>query len=274
MPPQEATSVPPQVALLGFLALHLLDKGIAVSTQSLVSLLAALGVSEHATRTTLSRMARRGLIVRVRRGRKVYVGVAEPFVRVLRDASARVYGPAEIDWDGTWTILRVIVPETRRKQRRTLQARLQWAGFGQVDGLWVSPFDIDVQAVLGGAESVRAFRGTSLAPTETTALLREAFDLDAIARRYAAFESTWGAHPLDTENPLATQSQLNADWFAAREADPRLPVRYLPQPWPGASATTVFTRLSDALFDAASAAAAQMESIPHTPVGGSQAAAA
>src|SRR4051794_40037867 len=65
----------PQALLLTFFGGYVLGRGVAVATGSVLEVLGSVGVSEHATRSTLSRMARRGLLSRERRGRQVYLGL-------------------------------------------------------------------------------------------------------------------------------------------------------------------------------------------------------
>ena len=57
----------PQALLLTFFGAYLLGLGVHVATSSVLEVLHRAGVSEHATRSTLSRMARRNLLRRVRR---------------------------------------------------------------------------------------------------------------------------------------------------------------------------------------------------------------
>jgi len=65
----------PQAILLTFFGGYLLGRGVHVAMSSLIEVLARVGVSEEATRSTVSRMARRDQLHRVRRGRQVYVGL-------------------------------------------------------------------------------------------------------------------------------------------------------------------------------------------------------
>lgn len=80
----------PQTLLLTFFGGHVLDRGIHVATGSVLDVLDRVGVSEHATRSTLSRMARRGLLHRVRRGRHVYVGLTDRSRAILHDGEWRI----------------------------------------------------------------------------------------------------------------------------------------------------------------------------------------
>ena len=187
----------PQALLLTFCGIHLLGRDVNVATTSVLEVLDRVGVSEHATRSTLSRMARRGLLHRVRRGRKVYLGLTSRSREILRDGEMRVWhtGAVNLHWNGTWTLLGFSLPDSWQRQRHELRSRLLWAGFGPLQGgLWISPSHVDIVAVTAGLQAsahVRAFEARALPPTEVDGLLRDAWDLDAIAERYRGFVQRW-----------------------------------------------------------------------------------
>src|SRR5690606_15301222 len=62
----------PQSVVLALLAEHLLDRKRALFAGSFIEVLRRIGIGEHATRSTLARMTRRGLLRSERRGRKTY----------------------------------------------------------------------------------------------------------------------------------------------------------------------------------------------------------
>lgn len=133
--------VRPQALLLTFCGAHM-PAGQAVYSGSLVKLLQRVGVGEHATRSTLARMCRRGLLVRHRVGKRVYFEVSARAATMLAEAAERVWreGAVNRGWDGNWTLLGFSLPESRRADRHLLRSRLTWAGFGLLQhGLWISP---------------------------------------------------------------------------------------------------------------------------------------
>src|SRR5919112_6816144 len=91
----------PQPLLLTFFGGYLLGRGLHVATSAVIDVLNRAGVSEHATRSTLSRMARRDLLRRVRRGRQVYLGLTPRSREILRDGEARMWrnGVVNTHWD-------------------------------------------------------------------------------------------------------------------------------------------------------------------------------
>ncbi|MGC9671215.1 PaaX family transcriptional regulator C-terminal domain-containing protein [Planosporangium sp. 12N6] len=241
----------PQALLLTFFGGYLLGRGVHVATSSVLGVLDRVGVSEHATRSTLSRMARRGLLRRVRHGRQVYLGLTPRSREILRDGEARIWrtGAVNTQWDGTWTLLGFSLPDSWQRQRHELRSRLLWAGFGPLQGgLWIAPSHVDVAAVGDGLEAgghLRVFAARALPPTDTDRLVRDAWDLDAIAARYRGFLERWELPARRPRLPdhLAAQLALQTDWLQVIRGDPRLPPRHLPERWPAAPAQELFRAL-------------------------------
>ena len=266
----DADAPRPQAILLTFLGGYLLGRGVHVATSSLVDVLHRAGVSEHATRSTVSRMARREQLHRVRRGRQVYVGPTPATREVLRDGDARIWRTDVVNtrWDGSWTLLSFSLPDAWQRERHLLRARLVWAGFGPLQGgLWIAPTEVDVRALgegLGLDGRLRAFDARAVAPTDVDALVRDAWDLPALAGRYAAFRDRWAdpATRPDLPDPLAAQLLLQTDWLQAVRRDPRLPRRHLPPDWPAEPAHAVFRELYGAYEPGARARAADLDVIP------------
>ncbi|WP_308283137.1 PaaX family transcriptional regulator [Pseudonocardia nigra] len=241
----------PQALLLTFFGGYLLGRGVHVATSSVLDVLRRAGVSEHATRSTLSRMARRDLLHRARRGRQVYLGLTWRSREVLRDGEARVWrvGAVNTSWDGTWTLLGFSLPEHWQRQRHALRSRLLWAGFGPLQGgLWIAPSTVDVGRLgddLEAAGHLKVFAARALPPTDVDGLVRDAWDLDALAARYRGFLDRWerSARRPHLPDGLARQLVLQTDWLEVIRRDPRLPVRHLPSDWPAEQAQQLFRAL-------------------------------
>ncbi|WP_199431467.1 PaaX family transcriptional regulator [Qaidamihabitans albus] len=236
----------PQGILLNFFAAHLLGRAEAVYSGSLIEVLARVGVGEHAARSTLSRMTRRGLLARHRRGKRVYLGLTDYTSKVLEEGSRRVRHAVNRDWDGHWTMLGFSLPETRRADRHLLRSRLAWAGFGPLQsGLWISPRSIEVEELLEGldvADHVKAFRASTLRPTDIQEMIADAWDLDELAQGYRGFLRRWDVpDPLAaTDDVLAGQLLMHTEWTLLLRKDPGLPLAHLPADWPAVRAEHVF----------------------------------
>lgn len=242
----------PQALLLNFFAAHLLGRAEAVYSASLIDVLAKVGVGEHAARSTLSRMTRRGLLERHRSGKRVYLGLTDHTVGVLQEGGHRVRHAVNREWDGNWTLLGFSLPETRRADRHLLRSRLAWAGFGPLqNGLWISSREVDLDQLLEGldvADHVRAFRATTLHPTNIQEMIAETWDLEELAEGYRGFLRRWDiADPLDsTGDVLPRQLLMHTEWTLLLRKDPALPVEHLPSDWPAVRAEHVFLRMRSA----------------------------
>lgn len=261
-------SVRPQSLMLTLLGAHVLGRDVAVFTGSYIAALARVGVSEQATRSTLARMARRGLLERHRRGRRVYYGLTPRSTAILEEGRTRLREGIERTWDGTWTVLGFSLPQAWRRQRHALRSRLAWAGFGCLQsGLWVAPGEVDVPSVVGDFDllpHVRVFSARVAEPTRDAQIVREVYDLDELARRYRAFLERWESRASRrAADAFAEHLLLATDWLLVVRLDPRLPLSLLPRDWPARRAQSVFRRRERALAAEAAAIARELlEAIP------------
>lgn len=265
----EQGSVPsarPQSLMLSFLGIYVLGRGTAVYSGSVIDAFERTGVSEEAVRSTLTRMVKRGLLVRHRRGRKVYFALTERAVHVLEDGYRRVWetGAVNRDWNGSWTLVGFSLPDSRRSERHDLRSKLVWAGFGPLQsGLWIAAGDVDVVEIvesLGLEDSVTVLTAQATKPTESADLVSKAFDAAAIAARYRTFLNRWDRHRPVPEAPddLARQLLLHTDWLQLVRQDPHLPAEHLPTDWPAIRAEKLFRTLAARYEPAAAELAASV----------------
>jgi phenylacetic acid degradation operon negative regulatory protein len=241
-----------QSLMLSFLGIYVLGRNAAVYSGSVIDVFARAGVSQDAVRSTLTRMAGRGLLERHRRGRKVYFGLSNRATEVLADGARRVWqtGAVNRDWDGTWTLVAFSLPDSRRDERHDLRSQLIWNGFGLLqNGLWIAPGPKDAAAIaegLGLVDNVTVFTARHAKPTESADLVRRAFDVAAIADRYREFLARWDvpAPVSDLPDDLARQLVLHTDWLRLVRQDPHLPAEHLAVDWPAIRAETVFRHLA------------------------------
>ncbi|MFV2194945.1 PaaX family transcriptional regulator C-terminal domain-containing protein [Nocardiopsis sp. LOL_012] len=264
----------PQSLMLSFLGNIVLGRDIGVFSGSFIDVLARVGVSEHAARSTLSRMARRGHFHRERRGRRVYYGLTRGYADVLADGERRIWstGVVNTDTESPWTLLAFSFPEGRQRDRHDLRTRLAWAGFGPLqNGLWIAPSQMDARHIVEGSgigDNVRVFHARPVAPTEVERLIADAYDLDDLAARYRGFLERW-----DTPDPLpgavddlARLLHLMSDWLQTIRSDPRIPLAYLPGDWPAVRAQKLVHELHGAYAVPARAIAERvLDTVPMPP---------
>ena len=250
----EAGAVRPQTLMLNLLGRYLLGRGVVVSAASVIEVFARAGVGEHAARSTLARMVNRGMLTRQRHGRAMYFGLTDQAEQILHDGEERIWrsGAVNADWDGSWTLLGFSLPESWQRQRHELRSQLAWAGFGPLfNGLWAAPGRVEVTGLVAsiGLESrVKAFYAEAVPGTDIAAMMKENWDLDAVAARYRGFRARWQDPDGPARrggDPLAVQLLLASDWLQVIRADPRLPRQHLPADWPAAAAESLFAEVDD-----------------------------
>ncbi|NUQ99164.1 MAG: PaaX family transcriptional regulator [Streptomyces sp.] len=249
-------SLRPQSLLLTFLGDQVLGRDVCVYSGSVIDVFARAGVGEQATRSTLTRMVKRGLLRRQREGRKMYFGLTEHSAAVLRDGEHRIWqtGAVNRHWDGTWTLLGFSLPESWQRQRHDLRSKLTWSGFGPLfSGLWIAPGEVDVAELvseLGLAAQVKFFRAHADAGMDIGAMIEETWELSELAARYEEFVrrwETWESRLPDADDALALRLRLQAEWLQVIRRDPRLPVKHLPDDWPAERAEKTFRAVHERL---------------------------
>ncbi|WP_175393666.1 PaaX family transcriptional regulator [Rhodococcus globerulus] len=247
----ESASVMPQQLMLAFLGTFVVDRDRdVIAAKIYLELFGYLGVSESATRATLNRMVRSGLLTRVQVGRTASFGISERGEKLLREGGARVTAANPFAReDSGWTLLSYTIPEARRDLRHQLRSQLLWAGFGRLrDGLWIAPGVVDTQELLSGLGTTDvasfAFAGNPLPGTSPADFVADAWDLAAIEAEHRQFIDRWTDSDAAPENPLAAHTALVADWLRLLRGDPGLPTQYLPRDWPAETSTATYAKAS------------------------------
>ncbi|MGC1565666.1 MAG: PaaX family transcriptional regulator, partial [Trebonia sp.] len=127
--------------LLTLLGEFVLPAEGAAWTSAVLAVFERLGVAEKATRQALMRTSNAGWLKPDRVGRRTRWQLTPAARRLLTDGAERIYsfGPAH-DWDGTWVLVQVRIPDSDRRARHEVRTRLAWAGYGSLGpGLWISP---------------------------------------------------------------------------------------------------------------------------------------
>jgi phenylacetic acid degradation operon negative regulatory protein len=236
----------PQSVLLAFFGDYVSGQNEAVAAASVIGVLETAGVGSYATRATLTRMVKRGLLRRIAVGRQAFFGLTDFGRRTVLTGKERAQVADVMDrrWDGRWTLVAFSLPEDSQRERHELRSRLSWAGFGMVQaGLWAAPHNVDLVDLLSDLDALRfvnAFSGEPLAPTEAARLVESSFDLATLSARYEGFLQRWEhverAGAQEVADPLTARVLLSADWLLVLRHDPRLPLEFLPDRWPGLSA--------------------------------------
>jgi len=99
-----------------------------------------LGVNDRLVRTTLFRMAGEGWMQSTRSGRKSYYQLSEDAQRQTNLAERLIYYPDLPAWDGSWTLVFLVIGEVDPEVKNEFIQELRWIGFGSVTkGVWAHP---------------------------------------------------------------------------------------------------------------------------------------
>jgi phenylacetic acid degradation operon negative regulatory protein len=123
-------------------------------------------------------------------------------------------------------------------------------------GLWIAPGIVDVAALVPDRrllDHVLVFHAQVADPADANQMVRDAYDLPAIAAGYHEFLERWDTpRPLPAApDALARLMWLLSEWLLLLRDDPRIPLRHLPDDWPAVAAEQVFQRRSAELEPAA-----------------------
>ena len=258
----------PKKLLLAFFGEHVVDQDVPpLRASALIDVLEGAGVAAPATRATLDRFVKRGLLERHKRGREIFFSLTDHGGAVLREATERVRGPHPFAPHGTgWTLVTFTVPEDQRTLRHRLRSALSWEGFAPLrDGLWLAPGEVDLAAALEPLRAdlpvaaITAFHARELPGYAMADNVRGAWDIARIRDEHLSFIATWSdpTTVADAGSPLAARAMLVADWLALLGADPRLPRAFMDDDWPADRSFAVYwdaremlSRASDEQFRA------------------------
>jgi phenylacetic acid degradation operon negative regulatory protein len=246
-----------------------LPAGDSAWTSTLVATFDLLEVAEKNARQALARVGEQGAIAPERVGRETRWRLTAPGRRLLEGGARRIYtfGATPACWGGEWLVAHCPVPETHRAVRNRLRTRLAFEGFGELSpSLAVSPHvsrEPSLRRILDelglGADAV-VLRSRTGSRAADSALVRRAWDLDALAASYREFAARHrGRRPASAEGQVRALVELVHDWRRFPFADPELPTELLPARWAGAAAAEVFADRRAAWAPAATAWFAERE---------------
>jgi phenylacetic acid degradation operon negative regulatory protein len=258
------------------IGLYLRDAGGWMSTRHIIALMEALGVSAAVTRTALSRLKKKEIVLPQLRHGVPGFAITDGATAMLARGDRRIYNPRLMASGDRWCLVSFSIPETEREKRHQLRRRLHWIGCGTVAaGLWICADSLrdEVEEILDDLE----LRGMATVFVTDTPLvggsLRDAasawWDLDAVAELHRDFirdhgsvayggdGDVSGGSPGDGKRQPASSVESCAATFARYVRcidrwriipylDPGLPAEFLPEDWPGMAGIVLFQRIGAA----------------------------
>jgi phenylacetic acid degradation operon negative regulatory protein len=242
---------------------YLRELGGWIATAHLVELMEVLGVPGPRTRTALTRVKAKGLLVSRQRDQVPGYALADASAALLARGDRRIYEPRSMTDGDRWCLISFTVPESERRLRHQLRRRLAWIGCGIVSpALWICPEYLadevaDILAELGLSDRSTLFyadvRGTAELPGSVT----HWWDLEAIAALHTVFLRAHTTAIRDL-GPSPAPKRAFATWTACIDTwriipylDPGLPRSLLPDDWPGKPSIDLFLLARDTARDRA-----------------------
>jgi phenylacetic acid degradation operon negative regulatory protein len=243
----------PRHLILSLLGLYAREEPDGLSVRSLIALMEDLDVDAAATRSSVSRLKKRGVLEPTRAGGQAGYVLSASALAVLREGDARIWSrPRASESDG-WLVVVFSVPESERGKRHELRSLLTRLGFGTAaPGVWVAPataYDETLAALerQGLASYTELFRGDYLGSGPTAGRVAEWWDLASIAALYDEFLAEHGGlTALSDPEPraaFAAYVPMLTAWRRLPYLDPGIPLPLLPGGWPGEKAEGLFATL-------------------------------
>lgn len=238
--------------------------GDALSVRALIALMEDLDVDAAATRSSVSRLKKRGVLEPTRTGRPAALAgyrLSASALAVLAEGDARIWSRPRATVDDGWLVVVFSVPEAERSRRHELRSLLTRLGFGTAaPGVWVAPgttYDEALGALdrAGLTSYTELFRGAYLGSGPASDRVAEWWDLRSIAALYDEFLADHDAldqlRDPEPDRAFAAYLPMLTAWRRLPYLDPGIPLELLPKAWPGERAAHLFAALDQQLRDPA-----------------------
>lgn len=244
--------VAPRHLILSLFGLYARDRDDWLSVRSVIALMDDLGIDSAATRSSVSRLKKRGTLEASRRDGQAGYALSPATLDLLREGDARIWSPRATVADG-WLVVVFSVPESERERRHELRTLLTRLGFGTAaPGVWIAPgplYDETLAALerQGLASYTEFFRGDYLGVGDAATRLAQWWDLPAVAALYDEFlldhRALAGERKPPQSRAFASYVPMLTAWRHLPYLDPGLPLDLLPADWPGLAAADLFGTL-------------------------------
>lgn len=255
-----SSSTPPsKTVIFDVFAAYICPLGGWCAIADLVTLLDTLGVDEQIVRASVSRLTRKGLLIRASRGNQVGYRLSPSALAIVAEGDRRIFArqqPASLG-DG-WAVAIASVPESDRDQRYRLRSRLTRLGFGNLGGgVWLAPRRILGQAIgavreMGLEPYVDFFEAHHRAFGGPGSLVARCWNLPDIDLLHVGFIrlahsilARWASCPGSDRDAFIDFTTALLRWRQIPYRDPGLPMQVLPADWHGHEAARGFTELTD-----------------------------
>jgi phenylacetic acid degradation operon negative regulatory protein len=232
-------------------------RGGALAYAGLAELAAPFAINDSQLRTALSRLVAEEWLVPERQGKRAFYALTPAGLRRTQEAERRIYAAHPAPWDGAWCV--ALLADLAPARREAIRRALAWLGFGTLGPqtlLHPAPDAAALGALLAdlpASERPLIVDGPGRNGAAARALVKQGWDLDALAAGYRAFLDGFAAldrqakHGLSGQAAVAGRIRLVHEFRRLALRDPLLPAELLPRGWIGSAARrfagTLYARL-------------------------------
>ncbi|HJX78431.1 PaaX family transcriptional regulator [Glutamicibacter sp.] len=248
--------------IVSLFGLYARQYGGALPVATIISLMEDVGVESTGTRSSISRLKKRGVIESVQvQGRNGY-SLADSVLTTFAEGDERIFHPRRATAQDRWLLATFTVPETQRNIRHKIRSALVRMGFGSVvPGLWIAPEHAKDAALAyftrhGLDQYFEFFLAEHIGGAEIQKNLSSWWDLVSLDQLYSEFLNanrdrleSWqqlvraGDNPEYDARAFADHLILLTQWRRLPYSDPGLPAELLPEGWNALKAEDLFHKL-------------------------------
>ncbi len=248
--------------IVSLFGLYARQHGGALPVATIISLMHDIGVESAGTRSSISRLKKRGVIDSVQvQGRSGYA-LAPSVIETFTEGDERIFRPRRANTEDQWLLATFTVPETHRNIRHKIRSSLIRMGFGSVTpGLWIAPGHLKDEVVAYFTrrdlnEYLEFFMADHVGDADLDKNVASWWDLPALDALYLDFLennrgllTSWkqqdelGATQEADSRAFADYLVLVTQWRRLPYSDPGLPSKYLPEQWNAFEAEELFQQL-------------------------------
>lgn len=260
--PLEAPAPRHHQLIVSLFGLYARQHGGALQVASIISLMQDIGVESTGTRSSISRLKKRGVIDSVQvNGRSGYA-LASSVIDTFAEGDERIFHPRRSKAGDQWLLATFTVPETQRNIRHKIRSSLIRMGFGSVTpGLWIAPGHLKDEVLAYFArrdlnEYLEFFMSDHVGGADLQQNVASWWDLSALDAMYLDFLENnrnlltrWKQQvPIEPTQESDTRAfadylVLITQWRRLPYSDPGLPDAYLPEQWNAFEAEDLFQQL-------------------------------
>tara|TARA_B100000029_G_scaffold203193_1_gene201361 strand:- start:724 stop:1605 length:882 start_codon:yes stop_codon:yes gene_type:complete len=234
-------------------------KGGAVAIRDMASILSWFGVTEEATRVTMSRMRREGWFTSRRHGRNSYYELSDRAWTLLQQGRRRIFDRNRDAWRGEWHILLLKHDANSAVERERTRRELAWRGYVPLAAsTWIGARDETdgLRETLAEGVHLQGFAARTPFSQDDREFAAQHWDLDELVddyrsflRRYESLAAEATLATLSDEEVLVRRTVITHEYRMFPYRDPDLPSDLLPNDWPGYEAHGLFLHIVEALKD-------------------------